>query len=1114
MAFIKRNEGAISIFLCIVLLIMLVLAGVLVDGTRFNFSQTQVENALDSSAKSALANYNYKLKELYGLMALSDDDAEILKDGIEYYLERTLMVQGIEDDGEKSFLNFFGFKGSENIPPLDLYDYIIEDLKVQPIYNLSEPEILRAQILEYMKYRGPKALATGLIDKFMIFGDFKKQADILEKKIDVDEDLTNIKKHQIKASDNMMTVNSFGKNLDIPSKYEEIAVHIVDAMNLERDCKKLEKETKQLEEEIQIIYDEIGECDVKIKQITDDIMIKNLASLAEDGTFPDTSAQEEEVSQLEERMSELQIEFEDKTTEKEEKERELNAKQEELYNKREKISQTNNEILNNLKNFIKIAKDTTISLETVRDKSTSTVERIDNINSELEGETNEFSNSVRVDLGGKKETISTEDISPKINEVMHNLSILETVKNKIEESGVDKLTLKDFDDKVPSLDEIMKKINTRFVKNQIKDYKGMSNNNAIDYYVDRGAISDKAEDDEEDPRKVFADFIKGGGPEPEEGEKKIEEGSKEVPKDAPSKSGYKPTNIEEVESDKEIIEEILKMMENMHYINTEYSIGGFYGGEGIESFDISGVSFSKSSSVKKALSLFSKMAELFVDGVAKVRDDMYINEYVMGNFMNFTTNPEKDYDMRGKLMKERPVFFDANNADVEYILTGTEVESLNILGVKAQITLIRFALNAMAIYTDPQKVNTALKVATSVAGWSAIGVPIVHTLIMMGWAMVESLFDVHLLMRGDNIPIFKTKNTWITDPENIGTKIKDSFVEAAKERSKEVSKYAIDYTEGKITGVVENAGKILEDYILSNINALVDKGFMYIENPVKDGMHSAENIFKDLEQEINVSMEGKVGNIINGIGEQVEGLLESYIGGFKNSILGDYVFEKSTIMGTDYKELFDTCEEFQVFKGMNVEDAIKELNILISQGKSIGSYTVKETSMMVNSLIFNTIEKTKEKTKEKIEDLIKDSLDNLKLEFNKVISEAAKEGKDKVNEVINSIGNKTAGTDIEKMGTNLKASLVSMDYSDYLRLLLLFESGEKKIKRIADLIEMNMRKETGDASFNMSGCSTYTRVETTVSIKYLFMGQIFMPKKYKSSKGDRIEFNISLYKGY
>ena len=121
-----------------------------------------------------------------------------------------------------------------------------------------------------------------------------------------------------------------------------------------------------------------------------------------------------------------------------------------------------------------------------------------------------------MDLGSKKETISTEDINPKINEVKHNLSILESIKSNIEESKIDKLTLKEFSDKVPSLDEVKKKINTEYVKNQMRNYKGIENGNAIDYYVDKGAISDKAEEDEEDPRDFFNEFIKSGGSELEE----------------------------------------------------------------------------------------------------------------------------------------------------------------------------------------------------------------------------------------------------------------------------------------------------------------------------------------------------------------------------------------------------------------------------------------------------------------------------------------------------------------------------------------------------------------------------------------------------------------------
>jgi len=95
---------------------------------------------------------------------------------------------------------------------------------------------------------------------------------------------------------------------------------------------------------------------------------------------------------------------------------------------------------------------------------------------------------------------------------------------------------------------------------------------------------------------------------------------------------------------------------------------------------------------------------------------------------------------------------------------GFESEKENINAVKAQITLVRFALNVIAIYTDPTKFNAALEVATVVAGWTGgVGVPIVHTLIYdgmgNGWIFVWCIF----IVKGESIPIFKTRNTWITD---------------------------------------------------------------------------------------------------------------------------------------------------------------------------------------------------------------------------------------------------------------------------------------------------------------------------------------------------------------
>jgi len=45
------------------------------------------------------------------------------------------------------------------------------------------------------------------MDKFLALKDFKKQADILKEKLDVDKNLTEIKENEVKASDNMVTVN-------------------------------------------------------------------------------------------------------------------------------------------------------------------------------------------------------------------------------------------------------------------------------------------------------------------------------------------------------------------------------------------------------------------------------------------------------------------------------------------------------------------------------------------------------------------------------------------------------------------------------------------------------------------------------------------------------------------------------------------------------------------------------------------------------------------------------------------------------------------------------------------------------------------------------------------
>ncbi|HOM03535.1 MAG TPA: DUF5702 domain-containing protein [Acetivibrio sp.] len=573
-----------------------------------------------------------------------------------------------------------------------------------------------------------------------------------------------------------------------------------------------------------------------------------------------------------------------------------------------------------------------------------------------------------------------------------------------------------------------------------------------------------------------------------------------MPEDVPSNKGYKPTELEEIKNDMEHVKNILGI------IASGGKAEGTLAGKELEAVDLGKASFSKDNTdfSKNGLNFLSQISEIFADGVYNLRDEIYINEYIMGSFANYTTDMEKDLDLRGNLMKERPVFFDANHADVEYILWGFDEEKENINAVKGQITLLRFALNVIAIYTDPTKFNTALEVATVVAGWTGgVGIPIIHALIMMAWAMAESLFDVYLLLKGDSVPIFKTRNTWITDIDGLSKTITNEIIDEAKENAKFASEKVIDYVENKAGDFLGKATTTIADYIDSKVDLLVDKAFTSIENPFREKTYSAEDIFDDLESSLNIKVEGEVGEIMNQISSQIKTLLLAQMETVEKSTVGSYV--PDIIRGVDYTDFLE------VYKDRNLKEAIAELTTELADGKELLGYNMDETSKKVNSLIFNTIQEAKKKVKNNIKSGIEGYKENLINKFKETFKKAADKGKEEVNKFIDSIGNTN---DSEVMKTNLKGSFLSMKYVDYLRLFLLFTNKDVKMKRIADLIQVNMRNASGNKSFKISECSTYMRIESSVSIKYLFATKPFMPKEFRTEDGKRIKFDVILYKGY
>ena len=119
------------------------------------------------AARSLLAEYSSKLKDDYGLFAMSVSDKYELQDRFEEYLSSNLGIPCGEDY----------YHGST-----DLFGFRIEKVDVTPIYNLSENSITKKQILEYMKYRAPTELVEGFIVKLTAMKDVGKMSEAYKQK--------------------------------------------------------------------------------------------------------------------------------------------------------------------------------------------------------------------------------------------------------------------------------------------------------------------------------------------------------------------------------------------------------------------------------------------------------------------------------------------------------------------------------------------------------------------------------------------------------------------------------------------------------------------------------------------------------------------------------------------------------------------------------------------------------------------------------------------------------------------------------------------------------------------------------------------------------------------
>ena len=177
--FCDRHKGAISVFLTLILLPTFIFGGVIVDGSRVLGAKNIVSGAGDLAMNAALSNYYDELNQTYGLLAMAETPEEVesvMKD----FFETTLNAVGVtHEDFNKALI----------------YLELTDDFSAVSVAGseIYETEVIRQEVLEYMKYRAPVTLVDrALDDRIGAFKNIHKEKKAADSQIKFESEMDDV----------------------------------------------------------------------------------------------------------------------------------------------------------------------------------------------------------------------------------------------------------------------------------------------------------------------------------------------------------------------------------------------------------------------------------------------------------------------------------------------------------------------------------------------------------------------------------------------------------------------------------------------------------------------------------------------------------------------------------------------------------------------------------------------------------------------------------------------------------------------------------------------------------------------------------------------------------
>lgn len=162
---IRENRGAVSIFLILVLVPCIAISCIFVDLARVQLSKSMAESAADLALNTLLTNYDADLSEYYGLIGSVQDIEKYYPVAQEYFL-RNIKSQGLSEDEIKLLADSAKSLYDDSVV-VDLLQTTDQTATITAVKgaNLANPTLLKDSIVEFMKYRGPIEIASGIMER-------------------------------------------------------------------------------------------------------------------------------------------------------------------------------------------------------------------------------------------------------------------------------------------------------------------------------------------------------------------------------------------------------------------------------------------------------------------------------------------------------------------------------------------------------------------------------------------------------------------------------------------------------------------------------------------------------------------------------------------------------------------------------------------------------------------------------------------------------------------------------------------------------------------------------------------------------------------------------------